>query len=267
MTTLTTPDTAGITRRRLPRWSAPLHYAVHSTWLTVKNFAFVLFAVGMPLVLYLVFSQTFAGSGPDAGLVSAMIMVSMAAYGALGAAMSGGAQLATERRSGWFRQLSVTTLAPREFLLAKAGVIMVLVLPSLLLVFGAGFLIGGVRLPATVWLASLALMWLALIPLAILGIVIGLWVKAEAVGGVTTLVLLLLAMLGGLWLPTEMMPPVAQALAQALPSYWLAELGRWPMLPDTAFPWTGMLVLLTWAVGLTVLGALGFRRATASSKR
>ncbi|GAA3690763.1 ABC transporter permease [Microlunatus aurantiacus] len=256
------------TPRRPVGWPPPVHYALHSTWLTMKNFAFVVFAVGLPLVLYVVFSQTFtAGAGPDAGLVSAMIMVSMAAYGALGAAMSGGAQLATERRSGWFRQLSITTLAPREFLLAKAAVIMVLVLPSLVLVFAAGFLLGGVRLPVGVWLASLGLMWAALIPLAILGIVIGLWVKAEAVGGVTTLVLLVLAMLGGLWLPMEMMPPAAQALAHALPSYWLAELGRWPMLPDTSFPWTGVLVLLAWVVGLTVLGALGFRRATASSKR
>jgi ABC-2 type transport system permease protein len=266
MTTLTPEVT--VARRRAHVWPAPVHYAVHSTVLTIKNFAFVVFAVGLPLVLYIVFSQTFAaGAGPDAGLVSAMIMVSMAAYGALGAAMSGGAQLATERRSGWFRQLSTTTLAPREFLLAKAAVIMVLVLPSLLLVFAAGLLIGGVRLPLGVWLASLALMWAALIPLAVLGIVIGLWVKAEAVGGVTTLTLLLLAMLGGLWLPMEMMPPAAQALAHALPSYWLAEFGRWPMLPDTAFPWTGVLVLLAWVVGLTVIGAMGFRRATASSKR
>lgn len=247
---------------------APIHYAAWSTWLTLKNFAFVIFAVGMPLVLYLVMSQAFArGAGDDAALVSAMIMVSMAGYGALGAALSGGSQLALERRSGWFRQLSLTGLAPRSFLLAKAGVIMVLVLPSLLLVFGAGWLIGGVRLPVTVWLTSLGLMWLALVPLAILGIVIGLWVKAEAVGGVTTLVLLLLAMLGGLWLPVDMMPSAMQTLASALPSFWLAELGRWPMLPGAAFPWTGVLVLLGWVMGLTVLGGLGFRRAAASSKR
>ena len=58
--------------------------------------------------------------------------------------------------------------------------------------------------------------------------------------------LLVLSMLGGLWLPMEMMPPVMQTLAQTLPSYWLAELGRWPMLPDTAFPWAGVLVLLAW---------------------
>ena len=259
---------AGAGTRRDRRLPPLLHYAVWSTWLTCKNFAFVIFAVGMPLVLYLVFSSTFAsGSSEDARLASAVIMVSMAAYGALGAAMSGGSQLALERRSGWFRQLSVTGLAPRSFLLAKAAAIMALVLPSLLLVFAAGFAVGGVRVSLGHWLASLGLMWLGLIPLAIFGIVIGLWVKAEAVGGVTTLVMLLLAMLGGLWLPVDLMPRFAQLLAQAMPSYWLAELGRWPMLPDEAFPWFGVLVLLAWSIGLTVLGALGFRRAAASSKR
>ena len=261
-------STHPIRRRPERRLPAPVHYAIHSTWLTLKNFAFVIFAVGMPLVLYLVFSQTFAGgSSADARLASAMIMVSMAAYGSLGAAMSGGSQLALERRSGWFRQLSVTALAPRSFLLAKAAVIMILVLPSLLLVNAAGFVIGGIRLPVAVWFASIGLMWLALIPLAILGIVIGLWVKAEAVGGVTTLVLLLMAMLGGLWVPVDLMPSAAQAVAHAMPSYWLAELGRWPMLPGTAFPWAGVAVLIGWGVGLTVLGAVGFRRAAASSKR
>ena len=77
-----------------------------------------------------------------------MIMVSMAAYGSLGAAMSGGAQLALERRSGWFRQLSITALPPRSFLWAKAAVIMLIVLPALLLVFAAGYVVGGVRAPA-----------------------------------------------------------------------------------------------------------------------
>ena len=85
-----------------------LHYTVHSTDHR-KNWSFVLFAVGMPVVLYLVFSQIFAGDG-DGYDWSAMIMVSMAAYGSLGAAMGGGAQLAVERRSGWFRQLTITAL-------------------------------------------------------------------------------------------------------------------------------------------------------------
>ena len=52
-----------------------------------------------------------------------------------------------------------------HFLLAKSAVIMVVVLSALILVFVAG----GVRAPATTWLARLALMWLALLPMTILG--------------------------------------------------------------------------------------------------
>ena len=63
------------------------------------------------------------------------------------------------------------------------------------------------------------------------------------------------------------MPPVLQTIAHALPSYWLAELGRYPMLPGADFPWTGVMVLLVWSAVLTALGVLGYRRAVASSKR
>ena len=270
MSTTLAPTAAG---RPSARMHPALHYTVHSSLITAKNWSFVLFSVALPVVLYLVFSQMFGGGdeggGGEAGGYdwAAMTMVSMAAYGSLGAAMAGGAQLAVERRSGWFRQLALTALPPRSFLWAKAAVIMLLVLPSLLLVYVAGFAVGGVRLPVTVWLGSLGLMWLALIPLAIFGIVIGLWAKAEAVQGFTTLVLLLLAMLGGLWFPVQLMPPVMQAIAQVLPSYWLAELGRYPLLPGAAFPVTGVLVLLAWSAVLTALGVLGYRRAVATSKR
>ena len=46
-----------------------MHYALHSALLTVKNISFVVFAVVLPVVLYLVFSQIFgdvdAGPGID----------------------------------------------------------------------------------------------------------------------------------------------------------------------------------------------------------
>lgn len=252
--------------RRLP---PAVHYTVHSAVLTAKNFGFVIFSVIMPLILYVVFTKMF-GSSPDDGTGinwAAMIMVSMAAYGSLGAAMSGGAQLAVERKSGWFRQLSITTLPPASFLWAKALVIMLIVLPALILVFAAGFVIGGVRAPVLQWLTALVLMWVALVPLAILGIVIGLWVRSEVVQGLTTLTLLVLAMLGGLWFPVQAMPAAMQTVAHALPSFWLAELGRYPFLPGAVFPWTGVAVLLAWSVVGSALGALGYRRAAVNSKR
>jgi ABC-2 type transport system permease protein len=245
-----------------------LHYTVRSTALTMKNFGFVIFSLITPLILYVVFAKMFGANDDGTGVnTSAMIMVSMAAYGSLGAAMSGGAQLALERRSGWFRQLSITMLPPSSFLWARAAVIMLIVLPALILVFLAGRVVGNVHAPLIQWATALGLMWLALIPLAILGIVIGVWVRAEVVQGLTTLVLLVMSMLGGLWFPVEIMPGAMQSIAKALPSYWLAELGRYPFLPGASFPSTGVEVLVGWVVGLSVLGALGYRRAAANSKR
>jgi ABC-2 type transport system permease protein len=269
MTTTTDPRVLGSSTHAAGRRLPPaLHYTVFSTLLTVKNFGFVIFSIAMPVTLYVVFSKVFGNADVGDGLnYAALIMVSMAAYGSLGAAMSGGAQLALERRSGWFRQLTLTVLPPRTFLWSKAAVIMVIVLPALILVFAAGVVIGGVRAPVGVWLASLALMWIGLVPLTILGIVVGLWVKAEAVQGFTTLLLLMLSLLGGLWFPVEVMPSVMRHIAYGLPSYWLAALGRYPFIPGAAFPWTGVWVLLAWTAGLTVLGALGYRRAAANSKR
>jgi ABC-2 type transport system permease protein len=268
MTTITergTTTTAAAGRRS--RRPAPLHYLLHSLRLTSRNTGFVVFSLITPLVLYVVFSQVFGDSRVDGGGTwAALYMVSMAAYGSLGAAMSGGAQLAVERRSGWFRQLTITTLQPRAFLLAKAAVIMLIVLPALILVFVAGYVVGGVRAPFGDWLAALGLMWISLVPLTILGVSIGLWVKAETVQGLNTLVLLVMSLLGGLWFPAQMMPPVMQHIAHLMPSYWLAQLGRYPF-SGSGFPWHGVLVLGAWTAGLTIIGALGYRRAAATSKR
>ena len=243
-----------------------LHYASRSALLTARNVSFVLFTVIMPVTLYLVFSAVYGGVG-DTGVATAMIMVSMAAYGSLGAAMSGGAQLALERRSGWFRQLMITSVSPRVFLWARAAVTMLLVLPALLLVFIAGAVIGGVTASAGEWIASLGLLWFGLLPMTVLGMVVGVWVKAEAVQAVTTILLLALSLLGGLWFPFEAMPAAMQAVAPVFPTYWLGELGRYPFLPGASFPWGGIWVLLAWSAVLTVLGALGYRRAGATSKR
>ncbi|MEU1972062.1 ABC transporter permease [Microbacterium sp. NPDC019599] len=243
-----------------------LHYALHSAKLTARNVSFVLFTVIMPVTLYLVFNAIYGGAG-DTGAASAMIMVSMAAYGSLGAAMSGGAQLALERRSGWFRQLMITSVSPRVFLWARAAVTMLLVLPALLLVFVAGALLGGVTATVGQWAASLGLLWLGLLPMTVLGMVVGVWIKAEAVQAVTTMLLLALSLLGGLWFPVDAMPPAMQAVAPIFPTYWLGELGRFPFLPEASFPWGGIWALLAWSAVLTVLGALGYRRAAATSKR
>ena len=79
--------------------SPALHYTLRTALLTAKNFGFVIFSLAMPVILYVVFSRMYGTVTDDSGVNwSAMIMVSMAAYGSLGAAMSGGAQLPSRGR-------------------------------------------------------------------------------------------------------------------------------------------------------------------------
>lgn len=263
-TTAPTPAPGGHPRPAVP---AVVWYAAHTARMTITNWPYLIFTLAMPVILYLVFNSLWGSQAATPGVTySTLIMVQMAAYGSLGAAMSGGAVIALERRSGWFRQLSITSLAPRSFLIARTATVLALVLPALALVFVCGFAVGGVRAPVGAWLLSVLLMWVALVPLAALGLVIGIGVKGEAVGGVTTLVLLLLSLAGGLWFPAEMMPPTMQSVAHLLPSYWIAGFGRWPFLGG-AFPTQGIIVLVVWTVVLIGLGALGYRRAAADSKR
>ncbi len=246
---------------------ATVHYAAHTVRLTVKNWPYLVFTLAMPTIMYLVFNGLWGSTPVVPGVsYSTLIMVQMAGYGALGAAMSGGAVIALERRSGWFRQLMITSLPARSFLVARTATVLALVLPALVLVFGFGFAVGGVRAPLHEWVLSMLLMWVALVPLGALGLVIGVWVRGEAVQGLNTLVMLVLSMAGGLLFPIEMMPSGVQPLARLLPSYWIAELGRWPFLHGL-FPAVGLLVLAGWTAALTVFGALGYRRAAATSKR
>lgn len=246
---------------------AALHYVGGMLHITISNFAYSLFTIVMPVVMYVIFSQMWGTVQVIPGVnYSALIMVQMAAYGAIGAAMNGGAVIAMERRSGWFRQLSLTVLPAPVFLAARALVVLIMVLPSLLLVSAAGVIVGGVSGPPAVWVVSMLSMWASLLPLTVLGLAIGLLVKGEAVGGVNTLVLLVLTMVGGLWFPVQTMPPVLQGIARATPSYWVGEFGRAPWLGSSGDP-IGLVVLACWFIGVLLIGAIGYRRAIRTSKR
>ena len=88
---------------------------------TVRNQRHIIFTSGFPVGFSLIFTSIFTsifgaatiGTGPGALALSAEYMVAMSVYGIIGATLnSNGAQLATERPSGWSRQLRVTPLAP-----------------------------------------------------------------------------------------------------------------------------------------------------------
>ncbi len=242
------------------------HYILHSWLGTLREWPFLAFVVAMPVTIYLFFAGIYGDQVSQGGVeVAAIMMVTMATYGALGAAMSAGNQITNERSTGWFRQLMITALTPTQFIVAKVLVAIGVVIPAIVVVFAAGAA-RGVRMPAQTWLASGALVLAALLPMVVLGLVIGLWLKPAAASAATTLTMLALSMLGGLWFPLEMMPEAMQTVGRLLPSYWAGRIGSWPLVGGD-FPIRGVLVIGAWTVVLVALGALGYRRAVRTSRR
>ena len=271
MTTLTTDiaRTSGTpTHDTRPSGSARrfLHYAVQSILIQLRDWAFLGFVIVMPPTIYLFFASMYGDEGSGSGIdVAALMMVTMATYGGLGAAMNAGSQIQSERSSGWFRQLMLTSLSPAQFVLAKILTAIAVLIPAIGTVFLAGAA-RGVRLDAGIWAASLGLIVTALLPMIVFGLVIALWFKPQTATAVTTLTMLALAMLGGLWVPLQLMPEAMQTIGKLLPSYWASQIGAWPLIGGD-FPWHGVVVLVVWLVVLVGVGALGYRRAIRTSRR
>ena len=261
----------GTTRPRTPHRGGGVRRFVHYTGRSIahvlREWDFLVFIVAMPTAMYLFFAAIYGDETTAAGpVVAAAMMVTMGAYGGLGAAMTAGAQIQSERSSGWFRQLMLTALTPTQFIAAKVITAIIVVVPGVGVVFLAGAW-RGVRLDASAWVGSFVLLLASLLPMVLLGLVLGLWLKQQTAAAATTLVMLVLSMLGGLWFPLDMMPPWMQTVGKLLPSYWAGRIGTWPLIPDTAFPLEGVWVIAAWASALVVLGALGYRRAVRTSRR
>ncbi|MDN5855695.1 MAG: ABC transporter permease, partial [Actinomycetia bacterium] len=170
----------------------------------LRDPGFVIFAVLLPVALFLVFSNVFGGLAAGGVDTTTYLMISMAAYGGLTVALNVTGLVAHERRSGWNRQLRLTRLPGWGFVVSKAAVSMAVALPALALVLLAGWATGAD--PGGRWLPLLLVVWAGVLPFVAIGLLIGLLVSPEAQTGVSTAVGLGLAVLGGLFVPVEVLP-------------------------------------------------------------
>jgi ABC-2 type transport system permease protein len=239
-----------------------MNYTLISARSTFRNTRFVIFTLALPLVMYLLFNGLY-GNQPDgeSGIsVSAYLMVSMAAYGGLGAAINAGARVAIERQTGWNRQLRLSALSNRGYMASKSAVSLLVALPAIILVFLAGALVGHVRMPLGTWLAAGLGIWLSLIPFAVAGLVIGFVATVESVQPLTVLVYMAMSILGGLWFPVDQLSSFLRGVAKVLPSYWVGQTGR-SILAGEGVSLTGIAVLAAWTLGLGAIGVMAYQRS------
>ncbi|NUS16662.1 MAG: ABC transporter permease [Streptomyces sp.] len=193
----------------------------------LRNRKFLFFSVIYPSVIFLlVSSQT--GKVDGTGLsVASYVMVSMASFGALTAVLMGNSErIAKEREGGWVRQLRLTTLPGRGYVLAKTASAAVVSLPSIVVVFLVAAVVRDVRLDAWQWFALTGAIWAGSLVFAALGVAIGYLATGDAVRPITMITYFGLSILGGLWMPSTTFPQWLQDIAKWLPTHAYAALGR-----------------------------------------
>ncbi|MGC5397680.1 ABC transporter permease [Streptomyces sp. DT20] len=190
---------------------------------TLRDGFFLLFGSGMPVMMYLLFTNI--GGGGDAGDWKTGSMVGMAAYGALGSAMAIGTGVASDKSLGWLQQLRVTPLSPSQAVVGRAISGSVTVLPTILTVLLAGGLVNGVELAAWQWTALVLLLWIGALPFTLLGIGNGYRLTPQGTGVVNVACLMGFAIVGGLWFPLELLPGWLSSIGGFTPANRFAELG------------------------------------------
>lgn len=210
-----------------------------------RNRRTVFFTVVMPVVLYLIIggNDTYRSDRAGSGNVSAYILISMAAYGAVLAATSGGAMVANERALGWSRQLRLTPLSPVAHIAMKAIVALGFGAVSVVATNVVGALNGKAEMPTHVWVEAALVAWAGSIVFGAFGLFMGYLLPSENVMQVLGPVLAGLAALGGLWFPIKA-DTVLGHISALTPIYGLANLARWPLFGGAPH--------LAWIVNLVV---------------
>ena len=225
-----------------------------------RNWRFLFLTLAFPLVLYLLIGSVNRHVKFEGIAFPVYFMTAMATLGTMAAVISGCAIIASERATGWTRQMRITPLPARTYFRAKVVVGYLRALLTLVILALAGTALG-VRLPAQGWLTVLGLFLVGLIPFAVLGILLGHLIGADAAAVATGGIVTLFALLGGVYgFQVATSGPVL-AVIKALPSYWLVQAGK-TALGGHDWPIEGWIVIVAWTVVLVPLAVRVYRRDT-----
>ena len=223
----------------------------------LRNPRFLMFTVVFPVVIYVIDVAAFGGGDVKGTNVpyTALLMVSLAAFGGFMAAMNTGARTAVERAAGWQRQLRLTPLKPTGYLVAKAAVGTLVALPPIVLVSLVGILMEHVHLSSGAWAQVVLGAWVATIPFAVLGLLVGQLATAETMQVFTSGLMIVLGFLGGILIPVQVFPTWLSNISMVLPSYWLSQIGQGALFGNNDI---GKAVI--WLAGWTVVFAFAVIR-------
>jgi ABC-2 type transport system permease protein len=221
----------------------------------------VVFPLGFYSIFGLIFSSGTEGADLDP-MISASYLANYGAFGVMGVALfSFGVGVATERGQGWLRLSRATPMPPMAYFTAKIGASIVFSTFSLLSLFLGGLLVGGVRMPITLWLGLFLTLLIGSLPFCALGLVLGYAAGPNSAPILANLIYLPVAIVSGLWVPIEFLPTFLQRIALFLPAYHYAQLAQITLGTDQGRSiWFHLAALLTFTAVCLTLAVFLYRR-------
>ncbi len=221
------------TTRQIPKYGgfnfALLHLEIRRI---LRNRRTMISVVLMPVLLTLLFPLSHKDSTEKIGLgnLSAFLVLSLALYAGTQSAAFGGSIVAIERLSGWSRQLRITPLSSIAYIAVKALTSLLLSLLSICAVFIVAFLTHQAHLPAGIWAACAACIWVGSLVFAAFGIFMGYLFPGENASQIISFAMLIFSFAGGIFIPLSQFPHVVREIAYYTPLYGLNELVHYPSL-------------------------------------
>lgn len=167
-----------------------------------RNPRYLIFTIGLPVMLYLIFGKQTASLHGYGVSFSAFYMVGMAAFGAFSGAFNNNAiRISQERKDGWIRQLRLTPLPANAYVVGKVIASMATTVPSIVIVLLLGRFYGGVRMAPWQWVVIAVAIWFGTLIFAALAVAIGYRIDPDSVQPVAMVVFFFFTIFGGLWFP------------------------------------------------------------------
>lgn len=223
---------------------------------------FAVSTIALPVMFYLLFGVAFGGGGAGGVSPTTYMMATYGTFGVIGAALFGfGVSVAVERGQGWMRLKRVSPMPPQAYFVAKVVMSVTVSVLIIAALFILGATLGGVRLPATEWIALGLVLILGALPFSTMGLAFGYLVGPNSAPAMLNLIYLPMAFASGLWIPIHQLPAFVQAIAPALPPYHFAQLALGTIgAAESGSQGLHVVVLLVFTAFFVTVAVWGFRR-------
>ncbi len=167
-----------------------------------RNKRYLIFTVGLPVVLYLIFAKAAPNTTSTESTSPPTTWSRWRRSARSRGTLNGNSiRISEERKVGWIRQLRLTPLPANAYVIAKILTSMVTTIPSIVIVFLLGRFYGDVHLPAWQWLVIAVIIWLGSTIFAALAVAIGYRYPPDQAQPITIALYFVFATLGGIWYP------------------------------------------------------------------